>query len=80
MVQDDPQKRPTMAEVVSELNATIAKLNWFKLRTMLVRRRDEWFVTIVKAVYYVSARAIPNALTLRRAIPSPKAQDPAFTK
>ncbi|TFK92749.1 hypothetical protein K466DRAFT_581658 [Polyporus arcularius HHB13444] len=71
MVQDEPSKRPTMDEVVTEFATIIAKLSWWKLRERLVERRDSLFMNVLKDVHHISTRAVPNLLSLRKAIPTP---------
>ncbi|KAI0744013.1 kinase-like domain-containing protein [Daedaleopsis nitida] len=73
MVQDAPDKRPSMDEVVSELTQIASKLSWCKLRERLVERRDSSFMNLLKSAHYLSARAVPNLVTRRSPIPTPKA-------
>ncbi|RPD53218.1 hypothetical protein L227DRAFT_405511 [Lentinus tigrinus ALCF2SS1-6] len=70
MVQDDPSKRPTMDEVVSDFTKIMAKLSCWKVRERLVERRDSAFMNVLKDVHHISARAVPNLLSLRKAIPT----------
>ncbi len=71
MVQDEPSKRPTMDQVVSEFATITAKLSWWKLRERLVERRDSIFMNVLKDVHHISTRAVPNLLSFRKAIPTP---------
>ena len=43
MVQDDPAKRPTIAEVESRFNEKLGQLTPRKLRSRLVRK-NEWLI------------------------------------
>ncbi|KAI0709586.1 kinase-like domain-containing protein [Cerioporus squamosus] len=71
MVQEEPSKRPTMDEVVSEFAAIRAKLSCWKLRERLVERRDSVVMNVIKDVHHISTRALPNLLSFRKPIPTP---------
>jgi hypothetical protein len=47
MVQDDPQKRPTMDEVVARFEAIQKSLSSWKLRSRVVPRKDKFFPGII---------------------------------
>ncbi len=74
MVQDAPDKRPTMDEVVSEFREIVAKLSGYKLRERLVERKDSRFMNLLKDIHHLSTRAVPFLLTGRAPIPTPKGQ------
>ena len=73
MCDEDPEKRPTMSEVVSDFQKILSKLGSCRLRQRLVDRRDGVFVNILKGVYHASSRTVPNLFTFRSALPTPKA-------
>ncbi|KAI0709581.1 kinase-like domain-containing protein [Cerioporus squamosus] len=72
MVQDEPEKRPTMDVVVSEFKTLASKLGSFQLRSRLVERRDGALTNFFKTVHHTSFRTIPHVLTRRPARPTPK--------
>ena len=72
MVQDAPEKRPTMDEVVQELHEIVEKLSGRKLRERLVERKDSCLESILKDLYHASVRTVPYLLTRRSAIPTPQ--------
>ncbi|RPD53219.1 hypothetical protein L227DRAFT_658388 [Lentinus tigrinus ALCF2SS1-6] len=72
MCDEDPEKRPTMSEVVSEFRKIISQFRGYQLIQRLVERKDGVFMNLLKGVYHVSARTLPNLLTFRSAIPTPK--------
>ncbi|KZT71756.1 hypothetical protein DAEQUDRAFT_687108 [Daedalea quercina L-15889] len=43
MIQDDPEKRPTIAEVETRFNGLYRQLSWWKLRTRLVNKIETVF-------------------------------------
>ncbi|RPD57480.1 hypothetical protein L227DRAFT_530051 [Lentinus tigrinus ALCF2SS1-6] len=73
MTQADPDKRPTMDEVVASFGDILSKMSWLQLRTRLVWRRDGFFMNVIKGVYQLSARTIPHMLMGRKALPTPQA-------
>ncbi|RDX54862.1 hypothetical protein OH76DRAFT_1372287 [Lentinus brumalis] len=73
MVQAEPDKRPTMDEVVASFGAVLSKMSCLQLRTRLVWRRDGLFMNTLKGVHQLSARTIPHILTGRKALPTPEA-------
>ena len=73
MVADDPAKRPTMTEVVSEFDKISSKLSRCQLRSRLVEFRDTPFSNFLKDVYHTSTRTVPHFFTRRSPLPSPKA-------
>ena len=72
MVQDAPEARPTMDEVVSESKSIASKLGSLQLRSRLVERRDGVLMNFLKGVHHVSARAVPNFLAFHPPLPTPK--------
>lgn len=72
MVQDEPTKRPTMDEVTAEFATIRATLSCWKLRERLIERRDSVLMNVLKDVHYLSTRAVPNLLSLRKAVPTPQ--------
>ena len=72
MVQDAPEKRPTMDEVVTEFSEIVKTLSFLKSRERLVRRKDSHFINLLKDVHYLSMHAVPNLLARRSPIPTPK--------
>ena len=72
MVQDAPERRPTMDEVVAELHEIVKKLSGRKLRERLVARKDSRLESILKDLYHVSVRTVPYLLTRCSAIPTPE--------
>ena len=73
MVQDDPDKRPTIDEALSELNSIVPRLSQLKLRERLVLRRDGTTMNLLKGAHQLLFRTIPNLLAFRSALPTPKA-------
>ena len=73
MVQEDPDKRPTMDEALSELYSIEPRLSQLKLRERLVLRRDGTTMNLLKGVHQLFFRTIPNLLAFRSALPTPKA-------
>ena len=71
MVQDAPEKRPTMADVVADFREISSKLSGFKTRERLVERRDSRFMNLLKEVHHLSTRAVPNLLLRRPPVPAP---------
>lgn len=45
MVQDDPTKRPTMDEVVTRFDAIQKGLSWWKLRSRVSPRKDDFLTS-----------------------------------
>ncbi|KAI0779507.1 hypothetical protein C8Q74DRAFT_1367393 [Fomes fomentarius] len=74
MVQDAPEKRPTMDEVVSEFREIVTKLSGYKLRERVVEHKDSRFMNLLKDIHHLSTRAVPSLLTRRAPIPTPKGQ------
>ncbi|KAI0779505.1 kinase-like domain-containing protein [Fomes fomentarius] len=72
MVQDAPDKRPTMDEVVVEFRGIMSNLSRCKLRERLVLRKDSRFMNILKDVHHLSAHTVPYVFTRRSPIPTPK--------
>ncbi|RPD52343.1 hypothetical protein L227DRAFT_537172 [Lentinus tigrinus ALCF2SS1-6] len=72
MVQDTPEARPTMDEVVAEFKSIASKLSSFQLRSRLVWRRDGALMNFIKTVHHTSVRTIPHVLTRCPARPTPK--------
>ena len=72
MVQDAPEKRPTMSEVVAEFSEIMKNLTFLKTRQRLVKRTDSRFMNLLKNVHYLSMHAIPNLLICRPSIATPK--------
>lgn len=70
MVQDEPDKRPTIDEVVSEFNIIMFHLGHWKLRERLIERRDGRTVNVIKGIYHISTRTVPFVLTWRPPIPT----------
>ena len=71
MVQDAPEKRPTMGEVVAEFRDISSKLSGFKTRQRLVERRDSRLMNLLKEVHHLSTRAVPDLLLCRPPVPVP---------
>ena len=73
MVQDDPEKRPTIHEVVSRFNKLRRSLHWWTLRTRLVHEKEEldtrtWHVfRVVMHLIY----ATTDILAFQSATPKP---------
>ncbi|KAI0709591.1 hypothetical protein C8T65DRAFT_739950 [Cerioporus squamosus] len=72
MVDDDPSKRPTMDEVVSEFKKISSQLSKCQLRSRLLEFRDTPFSNFLKDVYHTSTRSVPHFLMRRSPLPSPK--------
>ncbi|KAI0745229.1 kinase-like domain-containing protein [Earliella scabrosa] len=72
MVQDEPDKRPTMDEVLKEYKSIMTRLPSWKLRERLVERRDSPVVNFFKDVHHISFRTVPFMLTFRSPLPTPK--------
>ena len=72
MVQDAPEARPTMDEVVSEFKSIASKLGSLQLRSRLVERRDGTLMNVLKTLHHTSVRIIPHVLARRPARPTPK--------
>ncbi|KAH9920132.1 uncharacterized protein B0H18DRAFT_1025250 [Fomitopsis serialis] len=64
MVQDDPQKRPTIAEVETRFNEIYRRLSWWKLRTRLVHQDESGFKRAVLGMLHVfrTARFVAKRL------------------
>ena len=69
MVQEDPEKRPNLDEVVSQFSEIKSKLRTWKLRSRIARKHEVWPVAAWRSVShwyrtagYVIARmaAIPE--------------------
>ena len=73
MVQDEPSKRPTMDDALTELKVIMSRLPSWKLRERLIERRDGRAVNFFKAIHHISFRTVPFMLTCRPALPTPKA-------
>ncbi|KAI0709590.1 hypothetical protein C8T65DRAFT_197773 [Cerioporus squamosus] len=73
MCSEDPEKRPTMSEVVSEFQKILSNLRGCQLRQRLVERKDGAFMNLLKGVHHVSSRTIPNLLAFKSPLPTPKA-------
>ena len=72
MVQTEPDKRPSMDEVVTSLNEIIAQLSKCQLRQRLVEREDGIVINFFKGVHHLSFRAIPHMLARRSPMPTSK--------
>ncbi|KAH9920136.1 uncharacterized protein B0H18DRAFT_1025282 [Fomitopsis serialis] len=70
MVQDDPEKRPTIAEVESRFDEIYRKLSWWKLRTRLVGKSENGFVRAVLGTVHVF-RTAKFVAKLRPPVPIP---------
>ena len=69
MVQDDPTKRPTMDEVVSEFAKIRKKQGSWKLRSRLVPRDEDSIRRLIRSVGHFF-RTVVYLDTMRPAIPS----------
>lgn len=52
MTQEDPAKRPTMAEVVVRFNVILKGLSTKKLRSRIVYREESWIERVYRASTY----------------------------
>ena len=72
MCHEEPEKRPSMTEVISEFQKILSKLRDYQLRQRLVERKDGVLMNFLKGVHHVSARAVPNFLAFHPPLPTPK--------
>ncbi len=68
MVQDDPEKRPTIDEVVGRFDILMGSLSTWRLRSRLPMRGEHWLMRSFRAIAHVF-RTIYYILTLRPALP-----------
>ncbi|KAI0709588.1 kinase-like domain-containing protein [Cerioporus squamosus] len=73
MCSEDPEKRPTMSEVISEFQKIMSNLRACQLRQRLVERKDGAFMNLLKGVHHISSRTIPNLLAFNSPLPTPQA-------
>ena len=71
MVQNDPNKRPTMDEVVTRFSEIRTKLSTWKLRSRIPRKYELWPVTAWRSVSHWYC-TIGYILGRKAAIPEPK--------
>lgn len=71
MVQDDPSKRPTMAEVLIQFDEIRSRLGWWKLTSRLVRKDEPTSTRITAPVRHFLRTAV-DTLAFRSALPTPK--------
>lgn len=69
MTQDNPSKRPTMAEVVERFAKIRSKLWWWKLRARLVRRSEFRVVEGCYDILFHVFWTVPQLVSCRPAIP-----------
>ena len=72
MVRDEPEKRPTIDEVATSFKAISSKLSSFTLRARLVEKKHGVVSNIVRDIYHISSRTVPEIVLRRPAIPTPK--------
>ena len=70
MTQDDPQKRPTVQEVVSRFERTKQSLNIWKLRSRMVRKKEFLPMMVLRSAKHLY-RTAGYILTRKAAIPEP---------
>lgn len=68
MVQGDPDKRPTIDEVVDRFDKLYHTIRWWTLRSRLVMKDDSGGVVRVVRHFF---RTTVHVLTLRNALPRP---------
>lgn len=70
MVQDDPDKRPTIDEVVERFDNIRASLSAWKLRSRIVHRKDSNIAGFFRTIRH-AYMTILNVVTRTPAIPTP---------
>ncbi|GBE80560.1 hypothetical protein SCP_0302750 [Sparassis crispa] len=68
MVQEEPEKRPTIEQVAERFAEIRSKLSWWKLRSQIVRRHYGMFIRFLSAVRHVYRTA---GFVVRRLPPVP---------
>lgn len=71
MVQDDPEKRPTMDIVVEAFGKTLDSLSWWTLTSRLVSIEEGSLPTPFASVHHF-LRTFRNTLAFRNPLPTPK--------
>jgi hypothetical protein len=72
MVQEDPEKRPTMDEVVNRFTEIKSRLSTWKLRSRMARNNEIWPVTAWRTVGHWY-RTVGYVITRKPALPEPGA-------
>ena len=72
MVHDDPEKRPTMDEVVASFKEISSKLSACQLRARLVKHNDGLVLNVLKGVHHTTLKTLPRVLSRRSPLPTPK--------
>ena len=70
MVQEDPESRPNMDEVVSRFSEIKNKLSIWKLRSRIARRNEIWPVVVWRSVGHW-CRTVGYVVANKAAVPEP---------
>ncbi|KAF9819789.1 hypothetical protein IEO21_01880 [Rhodonia placenta] len=70
MVHDDPIRRPSAAQVVARFDALCPTLNFWILRSRLVKRDESWLGRIFRGIWHIF-RTAGHVLARHPAVPTP---------